>query len=156
MLNNQKGAALMQVLLVTAILAGMATLLLRASLARTSSVRQTRQAVSTELLIESCQAQVNMMWSKKTPEAFARDLSGCWMNCKINPADDPWKPGDLYTNSLCNTSSNATPEYKCTVPVQGGNITVKAKFSQPAVDGTSAAEPCQLTYSLDQTDSEKL
>lgn len=35
MLKNQKGAALLQVLLITVVLAGMATMLLRASLSRT-------------------------------------------------------------------------------------------------------------------------
>ena len=56
MLKNKKGAALMQVLLITAILAGMATLLLRNSLTRTISSRKTRRNVSAEMLIQSCMA----------------------------------------------------------------------------------------------------
>ena len=54
MLKNQKGAALLQVLLITVVLAGMATMLLRASLSRTSGARQTRRAVSSQLYINAC------------------------------------------------------------------------------------------------------
>ena len=46
MLHNKRGAALLQVLLVTVVLAGMATMLLRANLSRTTTSRQTRRAVS--------------------------------------------------------------------------------------------------------------
>ena len=73
---NKKGAALMQVLLITIILAGIATMILRATLSRTSSARRTRRAVSAQVLIQTCMAEVNSLWSKKTPEAFRRDLQG--------------------------------------------------------------------------------
>ncbi len=73
---NKKGAALMQVLLITVILAGIATMLLRASLSRVSSSRKTRRSVSAQVLIQACMAEVNTLWSKKTPEAFRRDLQG--------------------------------------------------------------------------------
>ena len=43
--KNKKGAALLQVLLVTVILAGMATMLLRASLSRTTAARKTSQCI---------------------------------------------------------------------------------------------------------------
>jgi len=162
MLRNKKGAALMQVLLVTAILAGMATLMLRASLSRTSSVRQTRQTVSTELVIESCQAQVNMMWSKKKPEVFKRDLSGCWMNCNVTIANENpnWMEG--YQQSKCwadnetQMSDNATREYICSVPVAGSAtpIEVKATFSAPS--GTDDNSACKLTYTLTKANSERM
>ena len=80
MLQNNKGAALLQVLLVTVVLAGMATMLLRASLSRTTAARQTRRAVSTDLLINSCMAEVNAIWSSKSPEQFKRDLADCCMS----------------------------------------------------------------------------
>ena len=73
---NKKGAALMQVLLITIILAGIATMILRATLSRTSSARRTRRAVSAQVLIQTCMAEVNSLWSKKAPEAFRRDLQG--------------------------------------------------------------------------------
>jgi len=151
----------MQVLLVTAVLAGMATMMLRASLSRTSSVRQTRQSVSSELVIESCQAQVNMMWSKKKPEVFKRDLAGCWMNCNktINMSnvstDDITWDGNNYTSSKCHTQSGvATRSYTCEVPVVGGTVNVTATFKDPADLG--AGNPCELTYTVDKSASEKL
>ncbi len=154
MLNNKKGAALMQVLLVTAILAGMATMLLRASLSRTSSARQTRQSISSELLIEACQAEINMMWSQKTPETFKRDLAGCWMNCKIASSEDTsWLSNPTsYESSQCHTTlANATRSYTCNVPVPGGTVDVTATFSTPS--GTS---PCKLTYTIDRDNIDQL
>ena len=66
MLHNKRGAALLQVLLVTVVLAGMATMLLRANLSRTTTSRQTRRAVSSQMLISACQAEVNALWSLMT------------------------------------------------------------------------------------------
>ena len=64
----------MQVLLVTVVLAGMATMLLRAGLSRTSSSRKTSRSVSAEMLIKSCMAEVNQLWAAKTLQMFAYDL----------------------------------------------------------------------------------
>ncbi len=86
MLHNKKGAALLQVLLVTVVLAGMATMLLRASLSRTTTARQTRRAVASQMLINSCQAEVSALWAVKSPERFAKDLASCLMYCKCSPA----------------------------------------------------------------------
>ncbi len=152
MLSNKKGAALLQVLLVTAILAGIATMLLRASLSRTTSVRQTRRAVSEELLIESCMAEVNMMWSNKTPEAFKRDMAGCWMNCKT-PATGAELNIDAsnYLTSACNTDGNSIRYYICKTPQ--ANVSVKATFEDPSVTG---AGDCKLTYSVERGDAEQM
>jgi type II secretory pathway pseudopilin PulG len=93
-MKNKRGAALMQVLLVTAILAGIATFILRASLSRTSNARRTRRTISAQLLIDSCMAEVNTLWSAKTPEAFFTDMNNCKMHnnldtyiCKIDDAE---------------------------------------------------------------------
>lgn len=149
MLTNKKGAALLQVLLVTAILAGMAAMLLRASLSRSTSVRNTRQNVSKELLIEACQAEINIMWSYKKPEVFQRDLAGCWMNCNVSIGvdenSDTWEPGAPYTTSKCyKTPANATRTYTCSMRDNG--VPVTATFLEP-----SSAEDkgqCKLTYSI--------
>ena len=152
MLKNNKGAALMQVLLVTAVLAGMATMLLRASLSRMTSVRQTRLSVSQELLIESCQAEINMMWSQKKPAVFQRDMAGCWMNCKIDPEEDTWSP---YTQSKCyKTDTNATRSYTCKVPVNGDTVSVTAEFTEPSAEEPN--KPCELTYTVNAADTEQL
>lgn len=163
MLNNKKGAALMQVLLVTAVLAGLATMLLRSSLSRTTAARQTRQSVSFELLVEACQAEINMMWSQKTSAVFKRDLSGCWMNCSATIAEDKeqgWDGKD-YTTSKCYSSNpkdnqtnltHATRYYMCHVPVNGGTVDIKAQFSEPTDDNG----PCKLTFPIDQDEVDQL
>ena len=88
MLKNQKGAALLQVLLITVVLAGMATMLLRASLSRTSGARQTRRSVSSQLYINACMAEVNTFWTLKSPEAYARDMQACIMHCADGAVSD--------------------------------------------------------------------
>ena len=162
MLKNKKGAALLQVLLVTAVLGGMAAMLLRAQLSRTTSVRQTRKAVSQELLIESCQAEINMMWSHKSPDAFERDLAGCWMNCNVAIDNDTYT-GASYTTSKCHTESDtATRSYTCKVPVVGGDpINVTAEFlthteNDQTVPNRTADGSCELKYTIDADASEKL
>ena len=111
---NKKGAALMQVLLLTVVLAGIATMLLRASLSRTSSARKTRRTVSGQVLIQACMAQVNSLWSKKSPEAFSRDLKGDsqgpFMYCSGTGMDPNTCP-----------SGNIKREYRCEIPnINGG------------------------------------
>lgn len=76
MWKNNKGAALMQVLLISIILAGMAVMLMRAGLSRISSARRTRRSVTAEMLVESCMAEITANWIMKTPEAFERDMTG--------------------------------------------------------------------------------
>ena len=127
MFKNKKGAALLQVLLVTVILAGLATMLLRASLSRSTAARQTRRTVSAQLLVNSCMAEVNTLWSIKSPEAFARDMNQCLMYCK-------------------STDTTAT----CSIPVNGRNYTVTAEFTEsaPTADG---ARKCELSYTVDDS-----
>lgn len=99
MFKNKKGAALMQVLLVTIILAGIATLLLRAVLSRTTTAYQTRKAVSGQVLVESCMAEVNSLWSKKTPTAFLND----------------------FNNGVMYYDSGNTPQYTYTCKIPAGD-----------------------------------
>ena len=94
MLRNKKGAALLQVLLVSAVLAGMATMLLRASLSRTSTSRRMRRDVSAELLVNRCQWEVNALWSFKNPTAYANDLKDCYMVCKRRNSNNTCSRGD--------------------------------------------------------------
>ena len=96
----------MQVLLITIILAGIATMILRATLSRTTSARRTRRIVSSQVLIQACMAEVNMLWSKKTPEAFRRDLvgdtNGPYMYCKgTNTNSDVCPSGDIVREYTC-------------------------------------------------------
>lgn len=127
MKNNKKGAALMQVLLITIILAGIATMLLRASLSRTTSARKTRRAVSGQVLIQACMAEVNTIWSKKTPEAFRRDLmgdeDGPYMYCSGTSTDE-------------NCQNDKVRDYVCTISNPHGNpYKVKASFEKDSSNG---------------------
>lgn len=134
MLQNKKGAALLQVLLVTAVLAGMATMLLRASLSRTTTARQTRRTVASQMLVQACQTEINALWSIKTPEAFARDMQKCWMTCTADPA----------TNTAC-TTSNASRSYTCSAVTIGGiSYTVTASFTEE----TPGPNGCELKYEI--------
>ena len=125
MLLNKRGAALLQVLIVTAILAGMSTMILRLTLSRQLTSRKTRHTVSAQSVIESCMAEVNTLWAAKTPEVYAQDLKTCMMcaNCEDN----------IYT---CANVALDTQSY-----------VVKAKMEQNT-DANSASSPCRITYTI--------
>ncbi|MCQ2410844.1 MAG: hypothetical protein MJ053_05105 [Elusimicrobiaceae bacterium] len=144
MLRSKKGAALLQVLLVTVVLAGMATMILRASLTRTSTARKMHRAVSSRLLLEACQAEVNALWSSKSMEAFTRDLDGCWMTCPRG-TDYGGSSNDRYPwNQTC-PDSTGSRSYTCKpVTVNGVTYTVTAKFTTTqSINGK-----CTLQYTL--------
>ena len=120
-IKNNKGAALMQVLLVTVVLAGMAAMLLRATLSRTITARHTRRSVSTQLLVDSCMAEVNSLWASKSPEAFLSDFNGdgrgAFMYC------------DSYDSNTgkCKSSGNSIHRYyDCSYSIDNVSYTVRA------------------------------
>lgn len=134
MIKNKKGAALLQVLLVTVVLAGMATMLLRVSLSRATSARKTRRTVSSQVLMQSCMAEVNALWSSKTPQVFARDLAQCKMYCKTENSN-----GDCtaWVNEFeCNTKGE----------IEGSPFAVKATIEHSG--NPEEAPPCKITYTL--------
>ena len=88
---NKRGVALLQVLIVAAILAGMSALSLRVVLSRTLTARQNRHTVSAQLLIDSCMNELNQLWASKDPETYARDLEYC-CTYGVNTAFDPAQP----------------------------------------------------------------
>ena len=139
MLKTNKGAALLQVLLITVVLAGMATMLLRASLSRTSSMRQSRRTVSAQLLINACMLEINTLWSVKRPEVFARDRDDCYMWCNAAVGE---------TCTLEGSSANASRSYTCSVTNEGKSYNVEAKFTKP----TATADGCELTYTITNAD----
>ena len=147
---NKKGAALMQVLLITIILAGIATMILRATLSRTSSARRTRRAVSAQVLMQTCMAEVNSLWSKKTPEAFRRDLQGDdkgpYMYCNGGPC--------LVGAEKCPCpKENRVYTYTCTIDnLYGGDpYKVKAYFEKDnTASGASGGTMWQLVYEIEE------
>ncbi len=135
MWKNKKGAALLQVLLVTAILAGMATMLLRASLSRTTAARKTRRTVSAQLLVQSCMAEVNTLWSLKSTETFARDLRQCLMYCDSSDV-----------TSTC-PAANSVRTHECSYDLNGETYKVLAEFTTTSPTEDSSTK-CKLVYTI--------
>ena len=135
MLVNKRGAALLQVLIVTAILTGMAALILRLSLARTITSRQTRHIINAQTVVESCMAEVNSIWAAKTPEAYARDLAVCQM-CKPGAEDCTNGEDGNYQKHICSVSLDADLDY-----------TVEAKIEKIG-SSSSSTPPCKITYTI--------
>jgi hypothetical protein len=130
MLLSKKGAALLQVLLVTAVLAGIASLMLRATISRSTVSRQTRRIVSSQVLVDSCAAEVNVFWGAKIPVVFARDVKQCIMYCKS---------GDVTNDCI---DSEKVTQYTCQPKTYNGTgYTVKATMS--GNDGN-----CRITYEV--------
>lgn len=142
---NKKGAALMQVLLITVILAGIATMLLRASLSRTTSARRTRRMASAQVLIQNCMAEVNSLWANKSPEAFRRD----WNGVGNNGVPYMYCSGTGTNVNTCPTA-NIVPSYECTIdnPEGGAPYKVKAYFVENA--SANDGQMWQLTYEITQ------
>lgn len=134
MLQSKRGAALLQVLIVSAILAGMSAMILRLSLSRTITSRQTRHVINAQTVIESCMAEVNTLWAAKTPMAYAQDLAACQM-CT---------PGE--TEGCSNENSK---KHICTVDIhdEGDNYIVTAKMEPSG----GATQPCKITYTITHT-----
>lgn len=74
---NKKGVALLQVLIIAAVLAGLSTMILRAIMPRTRSARMLRRTVEAQMLIEACRKEIAEIWARKTPQQFADDLEMC-------------------------------------------------------------------------------
>ena len=135
MLLNKQGAALLQVLIVTAILAGMSAMILRMSLSRTITSRQTRHVITAQSVIEACMAEVNMIWAAKTPEAYARDLAACQM-CQ---------PG-VDTNC---SSGEGSKKHTCNVAISSQHPSAySVEANMASSSGGSTTPPCQITYTI--------
>ena len=116
MKNNKKGAALMQVLLIALVLAGIATMLLKVTLSRTSSARKTRRAALAETLIQNCMGEVNSLWASKTSEAFRRDLLG------LGNSGRPYMYcNEVSASGTCNDPVNIV-SCQYTYPYDSGNF----------------------------------
>ena len=74
---NKKGVALLQVLIIAAVLAGLSTMILRAIMPRTRSARMLRRTVEAQMLIEACRKEIAEIWAAKDPQRFADDLANC-------------------------------------------------------------------------------
>lgn len=127
MLHNKKGMALLQVLIISAVLAGLSTMILRATLSRTVMARQTRKTVSAQMVIESCMAEVNAWWAVKTPEVYANDLE----DCRICSAED-----------ISSCSDEQGQQWTCTV--KGPNADSYSVRADMSKDGSR----CKIEYTI--------
>ena len=126
---NKRGVALLQVLIIAAVLAGIATMILRAVVSRTSVVHQNQKIVTARMLIEGCMKDVAELWVAKTPQEYADDLDAC----RFGVDED----------------GNDVTQRSCFVPFPGrgvphDTIEVVASF----VDGPDSDGRCQLRYSI--------
>lgn len=133
---NKRGVALLQVLIISAILAGISAMILRATLARQVTARQTRRAVKAQMVIEYAMSQINFMWAAKTPKAYAEHLDYCALTCLVG-----WDAGP------CNypgTGSQIMRSTTVSVPnADGGpNYEVKVEFVADSEDR------CKVTYTI--------
>lgn len=142
MLKNKKGAALLQVLLITVVLAGMATMLLRASLSRTSTARQTRRTVKAQLQVNSCMAKINTFWTLKSPEAFARDMDECIMYCK--------------TTQTVNSTTGKMPPCPSDKKVTQYPCDSENKFMAKFTGEKDSSGRCKLVYEMNSDLASKL
>lgn len=138
---NKRGAALLQVLMITAILAGMSAMILRVSMSRTLSAKQAQHQINVQKAIESCMSQVNRVWAEKTPEAYARDLAVCQMCDPTADADEGCETGARNVDAKTSVTGNHV--YSCAVlNVDDTAIPVHAVMEH--ING--AGTPCQITY----------
>lgn len=131
---NKKGAALMQVLLIAVILAGISAMLLRANLSTSVSSRKTRRNVSAQMLIDTCMAEVNMLWSMKNEEAIRRDLTeqtNPYMFCKTYSSYSA-KCTERSSSYDCNipidTDEDGTPDFTYVVQATISKDTTNNKY----------------------------
>ena len=141
---NKRGVALLQVLIISAILAGLSAMILRTTLSRQVAARRTRREVKAQMVIEYAMAYMNNLWALKTPEAYAEDLH----NCKIVCAHNNGEPDDCHAQDLYFNRSDLT----INVPNADDVNTpyrVQVTFAPCDGDDTSCQSgSCQVTYTI--------
>ena len=137
MYKNNRGAALLQVLMLSALLAGLAVMVLRATLSRQVTARQTRHAIGVHQAVTACIAEINNMWGLMTPEQYETSLSSCTM--------PPYPSGAL----ACGEAAVAGEWYCHVDPFSDGGVCVTARMhtKNPAVD-PHISSPCQIDFSI--------
>ena len=120
---NKRGVALLQVLIIAAVLAGLSTMILRAVMARSSSARSIRQTVTAQMVVEDCMNRVNDYWMdrfEQDPKGAAEDLEKCVFR----------QEGETYELSHGGRLA-ALRTFECYLPFEGsanGRIAVHAHF----------------------------
>ena len=129
MFLNRRGVALLQVLIIVAILGGMVAMILRVVMSRTTAARQTYRTVTAQMLIESCMAEVNQIWATKNPQTYAADLKDC---CMYKERKKKKKEHTCNTQKVYPLNMTSPIDYE-----------VKATMSNEG-----SVNRCQVTYNL--------
>ncbi|MDR0292408.1 MAG: hypothetical protein LBI01_06625 [Elusimicrobium sp.] len=79
-MKNNKGSALMQVLLITIVVATIATAILRIAISRTTTAAATVRTISAKNILEGCNAQVQSMLVRK--QVAGEDISNALSSFK--------------------------------------------------------------------------
>lgn len=135
MYKNKRGAALLQVLMLSALLAGLSVMVLRATLSRQVTARKTRHDVGVHAAIEACAAEIYNMWAVMTPEQYKTRLSSCSL-----------PPMPAGTQS-CAGGAAASNEWYCRVnPYGTKTYCITAKMGPK--EGGETESPCQISFKV--------
>lgn len=111
--NNNKGSALMQVLVLGSVIAAIVLLVLRFSVTRTTNIVKTKRRVAAKAYAEACMAQYNSI-------AMERELNGlpplieytCTLNINKNGVDS------VITNTMVITADQTVPYSKIEMDIR--------------------------------------
>lgn len=123
---NKRGVALLQVLIISAVLAGLSAMILRAVMSRTSTARQTRRTVSAQLIIESCMAEIHNKYYHS--EADKDDIVEGLNTCAFKTGTTPLR------------------EHTCMIYTGEATYSVKATFTTTKPDDDHG---CTLKYTIE-------
>lgn len=91
---NKRGVALLQVLIIAAVLAGLSAMILRAVMSRTLAARQLRKTVKGQMVIEMAMKEVHEYWAKQfaeDPVTAAENIANCRFELYEDPEDGEMK-----------------------------------------------------------------
>ena len=148
MYKNNRGAALLQVLMLSALLAGLSVMVLRAALSRQVMVRKTRHTIGLHMAVSACIAEINNMWAVMTPEQYETSLNmgaADWHDrCQM-----PQKA--VGTDCAGHAVSTADNAWYCRVrPYGSTEYCIKAQMfaNDPTPGASETISPCRIEYTV--------
>lgn len=137
---NKRGVALLQVLIVAAVLAGFSAMVLRVVMSRTLLARQNRRTVTAQMLIENCMAEVNYKLASETPSVAN--------NSEFPNVDNNF--AEVLLPQCCIPEGDLCPnKYYC---ASTNGVTVKATFL-PVSDQATGKTHCEIEYLIADADN---
>lgn len=133
MYKNNRGAALLQVLMLSALLAGLAVMVLRVTLSRQVTARQVRHSVGVRMAVSSCIAQINEMWAVMTPAQYEQSLNSCSM--------------PPYHGNNCDGGAAVAGEWYCRVQPFNQQVCVTARM-RAKLPEDSTDSPCRIDFTV--------